>query len=55
MHRNVWDQKYLSPWVRIFGLHVYRKSHGSRKYYNASLPFTLQQVAYELYFVVLSL
>ena len=35
-----------------YGLHIDRKSCGSRQYYNASCPFAHLQVAYELYFTV---
>ena len=36
----------------IYGLYVDRKSCGFCQYYNAPLPFTYQQVAYELYFII---
>ena len=43
---------WFSLHASIYGLQVDRKLCGSRRYYNASLPFTYQQIAYELYFIV---
>ena len=52
---NVAVTHYLLLHTSIYGLHIYTELCGSQQYYNASIMFTHQQVAYELYFIVLFL